>query len=164
MKKFSLEGRLGKKESAIALTCVLLVLVIGFTVAVLAHQKYLNTRRADLIASGTPGEGKLYMANVGSPVYVYSASQTEVDLADIITVSKGATYKIVRVTDAALNELETTSVLDVSGKQTYYVVVKVTSEGGIRSNSYILEITDTLAAKGALPEQGTSGGGISQIA
>ena len=153
MKKIDLNERLSPRNTMIAVLAILLAVTIGFTVAVLWHQTYLKNRKAEITnIANRPLEEQLFAYNETSPVYVYKAGTTSVALADVIEVSKGATYSVTKVLNTSLDVLPIAVTFDVSEGQTYYVFIKVVSEGHTRVRDYVLEITGDLGEKGAIPD------------
>lgn len=142
MRKIDLSGRLSKKNTLIAVVCIVLFVVIGFIAAVAGHRAYVNSREAKITNISYSTSAKFFMREDGlNLVYKYSPSDGEVDLSEILSLSDGATFRIGAVLDKDGNRIDHTSVVfDVSDSDRYFVIINVKSLGGVHSNGYIVEI------------------------
>lgn len=143
MKKIDLSERLNQKNTAIAITAIILFVVIGIIVAVAWHSTYLNTREVKITnITSSPEVEQLYTtAKPGYIGYNYKAGTKTVDLNKIIQTSKGARLVIENVVLLHVSTpQENDPVLSVQEGQEYIVIIKIMLDGTTRKQSYILGI------------------------
>lgn len=142
VRKIDLTERLSKKNTIIAVVCIVVFLIIGFVAAVVGHRAYLDSREAEITNISYSSSAKLFMRADGvTLVCKYSSSDVSVALDKVLSLSKGASLSVVSVVDENGSPVSHSGVsFDVSDGQRYFVILNVKSFGGVHTNGYVLEI------------------------
>ncbi len=142
MKNIDLSERLSKKNTIVAIICIVVFLIAGFLAAVLGHIAYVNSREAEILNYSHSSSSDFFMRSDGlNLVYKYKDSVSEVNLSNILELSDGASFRILVVLNEDGEKISHSEVtFDVSDKQQYFVIVNVTSLGRVHTNGYLIEI------------------------
>ena len=143
MKKIDLSERLDRKNSVIAIVCILVFLIAGFVAAIVSHSSYLKNAESKIVNYGVSSSSSFHLraGTLSTLVYKYADNATVVDLDDVIEVSKGATYSVDLVLNAERQTVEHRGTkFDVSNGQRYFLLITVKSIGNLYRNKYVLEL------------------------
>ncbi len=135
-----LNKKLSQKGAVIAIVLITLFVVAGIVGSIVGHVFYLSKQKAEITNYSVSESASLRLRNNGTLVYRYEEGETSVDLNRVLTLSKGASLRIIMATDVDGKAVKKKAVLDVNNGEHYFFSLQVVSEAGNKTTDYILEI------------------------